>query len=130
MEVIKVARSSPKNYGYALARYWLVGRAVQELDARLIDTGVNGNGLYRVPGNDIDGPPWYFLLAYIPSDDYPVLRYVPPEIGENGDADLAYFYGLRDENGSPLTTDEYLDLWERDVRIAHRVHLLKTILYE
>lgn len=82
---------------------------VEDLAARLLHTGIKGNRLYvcdQYPGTQ--GLVAYFLIMDDASTPRQFVKFVPPEIGEQGDADLATANGYRDAAGNSLSLEQYL----------------------
>ena len=74
--------------------------------------GIKGTKLYAVPNFMDTGEDQFCMLMECPSTGRNFIEWVEPEIGRMNDADLAQANAWKDENGKPLSRDEYLAMEE------------------
>lgn len=93
-------------------RYLRPDRLLKACNAKLISTGVKGTRLYEVPNFMDTGRTEYLMLMTCPSTGREFVEGVHPDIGAQGDADLAQASAWVDEDGNPLCLEDYLTMVE------------------
>jgi hypothetical protein len=85
---------------------------LKHVDATLINKGVKGTELYKVDNFMETGETEYCMVMTCPSTQRKFLEWVDPEVGKQGDADLAQASAWTEEDGTPLALEDYLTMEE------------------
>jgi hypothetical protein len=85
---------------------------LSHVNAVHVNTGVKGTKLYRVDNFMDTQDTEYCMTMVCPSTGRDFLEWVDPEIGKQGDADLAQASAWIDESGNPLALEDYLTMVE------------------
>ena len=83
-------------------------RLLKHVKAEHIHTGIKGTKLYKVPNFMDRGETEYCMTMVCPSTGRDFLEWVEPDIGKQGDADLAQASSFMDEDGNRLSVEDYL----------------------
>jgi general stress protein YciG len=107
LETIAAAKMGADKSAVA-QKYLRPDRLLEACKAKLVHTGQKGTELYQVDNFMDTGRTQYCMKMKHPSIDRHYIEWVHPDIGKQGNADLAQCAAWRDEDGHPITLANYL----------------------
>lgn len=84
------------------------GEMLKQLKAKLIHTGVKGNRLYECKNFMDTGKTEYALVMTDASTPREFIKFTPPDVGKQRDADVATAAGYQDAEGNSMPLEDYL----------------------